>query len=561
MPVIEVNLEDFRELLDRKVSPLELRERLPMMGTSWEGETPEGFNLEIFPNRPDLLSIEGLSRAYTSFTGNMVGLREYDVRESPYEVKVEAKVETVRPYFVSAVVKEVEFDDSFIRSIIQMQEKLHMTHGRKRRKVAIGLHNLKPINFPVTYTTKPSDFKFRPLGERYEKTLEEILTEMPKGREYSWIVEGFEEYPMLIDREGMVLSMPPIINGEYTRVDEATTELFIDITGTDLKSINETLNIITTTFGDRGAEIYRVTNHYPGEKELKTPDLTPEEMKLDVRYVNEMLGLNLESEEIIRYLEAMGYGFGGHEIETFGDVEHLLVKIPAYRTDIMHPIDLVEDVAISYGYGDFEPVIPPISSLAGEDPLEIFSRKLRNFMVGFGLIEVVTFMMSNKDKLFRRMEIPESAIAETMNPKMEAYTVLRNRLLPSLMEVLSNNKHHPYPQNLYEIDDVILLDPSTETGARTSRRMAVVLCHARANFSEIKSIMENIFDNLKAKSEVLEGGWNCFIEGRRFTATLEDYPLCWAGEIRPEVIGNWELEMPVVALEMDIDQLFRLVSN
>ncbi len=553
MPVIDVNLEDLRGLLGMEVTMEELRDRLPMMGTGWEGETEDGFQLEVFPNRPDMLSIEGLARAYSTFTGIKKGLKRYEVKEAGYEVAVEEKVEGVRPWFVTAVVKNVEFDDPLIRSIIQMQEKLHVTHGRRRRKVAIGLHNLEPIEFPVTYTTKPPDFKFRPLGERFEKDLTQILTEMHTGREYAWIVEGFEEYPMILDAKGMVLSMPPIINGEYTRIDETTRDLFIDVTGTDLKAITEVLNIIVTTFADRGAEIYAVENRYPDGAVLKTPDLSPRMMDVDNGYVNATLGMEFAPEETAGYLAMMG-----HDAEPGED---LRVSVPRYRTDIMHPIDLVEDVAIAYGYDRFVPVIPDIASEAGEEPLEIFSRGLRNFLVGFGFQEVVTFMMSNREKLFTRMGLPEEPIAETSNPKMEGYTSVRNRLIPSLMEVLSTNKHHPYPQNIYEVDDVVLIDPSTETGARSERRLAVALCHARANFSEVKAVTDSILGNLERDYEIEAGGWDCFIEGRRLVAKASGEPLCWAGEVRPEVLESWELEMPVAALEMDVDRLFELTSE
>jgi phenylalanyl-tRNA synthetase beta chain len=551
MPVIDVNLEDLRGLLDVDVTIEELRDRLPMMGTGWEGETNEGFQLEVFPNRPDLLSIEGLARAYGSFMGLRTGLREYEVKEAGYEVAVEEKVEGVRPYFVTAVVKNVDFDDSLIRSIIQMQEKLHVTHGRRRRKVAVGLHNLEPIAFPVTYTTKPPDFKFRPLGERFEKDLTQILTEMHTGREYAWTVEDFKEYPMILDAKSMVLSMPPIINGEYTRIDEATKDIFIDVTGTDLKAITEVLNIIVTTFADRGAEIYAVENHYHDGEALLTPDLGPREMILDNNYVNSTLGMEFASEETAALLGKMGYD------AILGD--KLIVKVPSYRTDIMHPMDLVEDVAIAYGYDKFVPEIPEIASEAGEDPLEVFSRGLRNFLVGYGLQEVVTFMMSNREKLFRRMMLPEEPIAETENPKMEGYTCLRNMLLPGLMEVLAANKHHQYPQNIYEVDDVVLLDESTETGAISARRLTIALCHARANFSEIKAMMNSILENLDLEAEIEDGGIGCFIEGRRYVANVGGDPISWAGELRPEVLFNWELEMPVVALEMDIDRLFKMV--
>jgi len=550
MPVIEVKLDDFRELLGRDVTIDELQDRLPMMGTSWEGTTEDGFQLEVFPNRPDLLSIEGLVRAYASWTGARTGLRGYPVEKSDYKVVVDKKTQKVRPWFVTAVVKNVEFDDPLIRSIIQMQEKLHVTHGRRRRKVAIGLHSLEPIEFPVTYTTKPPKFKFRPLGERFEKDLTWILGEMKTGREYAWTMEGFKEYPMILDRKGMVLSMPPIINGEYTRIDEATTELFIDVTGTDLKAITEVLNVICVTLADRGAEIHEVHNHYPDGSVLTTPNLDPWVMDLDNDYVNSTLGVEFTPQETARELEKMGHG-----TEVNGGV--IKVMIPSYRADVMHPIDLVEDVAIGHDYDNFEPMIPPISCEAGEDPLEVFSRGLRNFLVGLGLLEVVTFMMSNREKLFHRMGLPEEPICETDNPKMEAYDSLRNRLLPSLMEVLSTNKHHPYPQNLYEVDDVVVLDPSTETGARSRRRLAVVLCHSSASFSEIKATMNTILENLELEAEVVEEGWGCFIEGRRYTATLGGEPLCWAGEIKPEALESWELEMPVAALEMDVDTLFK----
>ncbi len=537
-------------MLGATVKLEEVREALPMMGVSWEGETEDGFIIEVFPNRPDMLSVEGLARAYASFTGLRRGLRVYEARASDYTVIVERRVEAVRPYFASAVLRGIEFDDALIRSIIQMQEKLHITHGRRRRKVSIGLHDLEPIRFPVTYTTRPKGFRFRPLGERGEMSLEEILTGTSKGLEYGWILEGKEEYPILMDSRGMVLSMPPIINSEHTRIDEATDSIFVDVTSTDWRAMNEVLNIIVTTFADHGAEIYRVSNRYH-DKAVDTPILSPKEIELDPKYVNGLLGLELRDWEIASYLEAMGHGV---EIGN-----PLRVLMPCYRTDIMHPIDLVEDVAIAYGYNRFIPEIPSISSPAGEDPLEVFCRRLRDFMVGFGLLETMTFMMTNRRNLFERMCMPPEPVAETENPKTEEYTILRNRLLPSLMEVLSANKHNPYPQNIFEVGEVILLDDGEDTGARTAKRLAVALCHSRANFSEIKALMESTFRNLGLfEFEVETSSLPCLIEGRGMEAKIGGKPVCWAGEIRPEVLDNWGLEMPVAGLEMDVDALYEL---
>jgi phenylalanyl-tRNA synthetase beta chain len=355
---------------------------------------------------------------------------------------------------------------------------------------------------------------------------------------------------MILDSKSMVLSMPPIINGEYTRIDEATRDIFIDVTGTDLKAITEVLNIIITTFADRGAKVYSVENNYPDGSILKTPDLEPKTMELELEYINKTLGMEYTLKEAEDLLAKMGHD------SKLGN--NLIVKYPSYRTDIMHPMDLVEDIAIAYGYDKFIPEIPEIATEAGEYPLEIFSRGLRNFLVGYGFQEVVTFMMSNPEKLFDRMALPVEAIAETSNPKMEGYTCLRNKLVPGLMEVLASNKHHPYPQNIYEVDDVVLLDQSTETGARSERRLAVALCHSKANFSEIKAVFESILKNLDVKAEIKEGGLDCFIKGRRFAAYVGEEILCWAGEVRPESLKAWELEIPVAALEMNVEKLFNL---
>lgn len=553
MPVIEIKLSDFLKLLGEDLSIRELAETMPMMGVSWEGNTEDSFSIEVFPNRPDMLSIEGLARAYSSFMGFKTGFRIYKVLESDYTSIVTEEVREVRPYFCSTVIKNIDFDDSLIRSIIQMQEKLHVTHGRKRRKVSIGLHDLKPIKFPIIYTTKPPEFKFRPLGERTEMTLSQILKEVPKGVEYAWILENESRYPVLMDSKGMVLSMPPIINSEHTRIDESTDSIFVDVTSTDWKAMNEVLNIIVTTFADRGAIIYEVSNKYP-DKVVTSPNLEPREMSLHKDYVNDLLGVNLTYEQISAYLERMGYGVRAEGV--------LRVLIPSYRTDIMHQIDLVEDIAIAYGYDKFIPEIPHIASPAGEDPLEIFCRSLRNLLVGFGFLETVTFMMTNRVKLFQKMCLPEEPVAETDNSKTEEYNIVRNRLLPSLIEVLNLNKHHTYPQNIFEIAEVIVLDPEEDTGAKTVKRLAVALCHAKSNFSEIKSVTISILNNLGIKKiEIEPSDIPTFIEGRGMNVKIEDRLIGWAGELRPEVLENWGIEMPIAGLEIDVDTIYEILRK
>jgi len=552
MPVIEVKLEDFNKLVGKKQSIEYLAEKLPMLGCAWEGRTEDGFMLEVFPNRPDMLSIEGLARAFSSYVGIRTGLRLYQPRELDYRLQVEPRVSVVRPFIASAVVKNVSFSDDLIRSIIQVQEKLHVTHCRNRRKASIGLHNLEPVRFPLTYTAMPKDFRFIPLDERREMSLEEILKNTPKGVDYAWILEGEEEYPILMDSKGMVLSMPPIINSAHTRIEEETRDVFIDVTATDEKTAGEVLNILVTTFADRGAEIYKVLNVY-SDRTVETPNLEPWKMSLERDYVNRLLGLSLRSGEIVKYLERMGFSATGRKT--------LEVLIPSYRTDVMHPMDLVEEVAVAYGYDKFKPEIPKISTVGEEDPLEVFCRQLRNSLIGFSLVEIITFVLSNKEKLFHRMCLREEPVAETENPKTEEYCVLRNWLMPSLVEILQYNQHHPYPQNLYEVGDIIQLDPTDETGAKTIKSLAVVLCHSRASFSEIKALTESILRSLGVGNcAVSECNHSSFMEGRCFEMRYGGKLLCFGGELKPEVLENWGLEMPVAALEMDVNLLFKIVA-
>jgi len=554
MPVISVNKDDFLKLVGKNFRMEEIEEKLPMLGVAWEAKRDVEFDIEIFPNRPDMLSVEGLARAFSAYMNIAPGLKKYKAEQSEYMANVDSKVKEVRPYFVAAVVKDIEFTDEFIKSIIQLQEKLHITHGRKRKKVAIGLHDLDKIHFPVTYTTKPHEFKFVPLEQKEEMSLQEIMEKLPKGRDYAWILDGKREYPILMDSNEVVLSMPPIINSENTRIDEKTKNIFIDITGTDEKAMNEVLNIIVTTFADRGSKIYSVKIRYP-TRLIQTPNLSTKMMELNPNYVNKLLGIKLDNSDIINCLKRMGFD----ATEVGGKIE---VIVPCYRTDIMHSFDLVEDVAIAYGYDKFEPEIPNIATIGEEDPLEVFARKLRNLMIGYGLQEVITFMLTNKTNLFKKMNMPETNIAETSNPKTEEYCVLRNWLLPNLMEVLARNKRYEYPQNIFEVGDVIHLDKNSDTGARTVKRFAVVLCHSKTNFSEIKSITESILNNLGIVNyKINEGRCPCFIEGRDARIDVDNRIMGRFGEIHPIVLNNWELEVPVTALEMDVDLMFKLCTN
>ncbi|MBS3051841.1 MAG: phenylalanine--tRNA ligase subunit beta [Candidatus Aenigmarchaeota archaeon] len=555
MPVININRNDFCRLIGHEIPMKTIEERIPMLGVGWEGTEGEEFSIEVFPNRPDMLSVEGLARAFSSFMNIERGLREYKAEPAEeFLIVVQPKVMNVRPFIVSCVVKNVDLSDDLIRSVIQMQEKLHVTHCRKRKKAAIGIYDLEKISFPLTYTTEKRTFKYVPLEEKQEMSLQEILEKLPKGKDYAWILEGMNEYPILLDSRGKTLSFIPILNADENKIDNKTKNLFIEVTGTDEKTVTEVLNIIISTFGDRGAKMHKVKIKYPDTGIIYTPNTSPKMMSLEPKYVNKILGLNLRNYEIIEYLQRMGHD--AVEINK----ENIEVTIPIYRTDIMHAMDIVEDVAIAFGYENFEAVIPNISTIGEENPLEVFASRLRSLMVGHELQEVFTFILTNKKNLFNKMNVKETEIAETANPKTEEYNVVRNWLLPSLIEILERNQHHEYPQNIFEVGDVVILNPYTDTGTETKKRLALAMCHSKTNFAEIKSIVESMMKNLGINNyKIEEAEHKSFVAGRCAKIGIDSIELGVFGEINPVVLENWKLEMPVSTAEIDIDLLQKLI--
>jgi len=557
MPVIRVGLDDFRRLVGLRLSLSRLREEIPMMGLGWERDDPEGFEVEVFPNRPDMLSPEGLARAYKGFIGLERGVPDYVVKHGFYEAYVDAAVKSVRPYIAFVAIKNVPMDEEVFKSIIQVQEKLHISYCRNRRKGSIGVHDLDKLKPPVRYTVKPLSFRFRPLDSEEEMSIREILRRHPKGVEYGHLLSGFKYCPILEDSQGMVLSMPPVINSEYTRVTLETKNLFIDCTGLDWKTVNSVLNIIATSLAERGCQIYTVKIHYPYDtpvgKEVETPDLAPSEMKLPLSLVDKVFGEHLDAEEVVKLLAKMRF-----DAVKLSEGE-LLVKVPAYRVDIMHPVDLVEDVIIAYGYNRIEPEIPQFATIGGESRLERFSSKVRSIMVGLGYQEVMTEVLTNPRDLFVKMRVKPGPVVELENPKTVEYTVCRSWLLPSLMKVLARNRHREYPQRIFEVDDVVILDESSETGGRSLRKLAAVSIHSEADYAEVKAVVDTLLDILAVEHRVEPEIHPSFIDGRTgFIKTLKGETVGFLGEIHPEVLINFGLENPAVGFEIDLEAVMRL---
>lgn len=547
MPTITLNKEVFEKLVGKKLPLEQLKDRISMLGTDLEKIEGNEIEVEVFPNRPDMLSEQGFARAFSSFIGVKTGLRKYNIKKSNEKVIVEDSVKMIRPYTVCAIVKNLKIDEEKIRELVQIQEKLHVTYGRNRKKAAIGIYPLEKITFPITYKAdKPEKIRFRPLEANHEMTALQILSQHQAGRGYGHLLEGLEKFSYFIDANNNILSLPPIINSHLTgKIAGGTKEVFIECSGFDYEVLSKCLNIIVTALAEMGGEILSLELKYRKEKKT-SPDLTPEKMRLDLNYINKRLGLQLKEQEAVKLLEKMGHGY-----------ENGMVLIPAYRADILHQVDLAEDVAIAYGYENFVEEIPKVATTGEENNFEKFAKKVRETLIGLKLIEVKNYHLLTKEELNVKMLLDEKTIH--LKNALGDYNHLRNSTLPSLLKNLSENQHNEYPQNIFEIGRTFDYG-ETETGIKETEKLAVALCHEKTDFTEIRQVLDALMQSLGLAVEVKEAQHPSFIAGRVGEVIVKGKKLGIIGEISPVVLVNWDLVVPVVGLELDLEKLFGLIS-
>ena len=551
MPTIEVSHEDLCNLIGKRFTIEELREAV--LYSKGEIDEADGDLLKVDikdSNRPDLWSAEGIAREIKGRV-NPKGCPKYEIKKSDVVVNVDKKNKNVRPYTVCAVVKNLKITPAMLSQIIQLQEKIHTTFGRNRKELAMGIYDLERIKPPIRFTTvNPDGIKFAPLDFEEKLTPKEILEKHPKGKEYGHLLAGFKEYPMFIDSRDEVLSIPPIINSNYSgKITEETKNAFIECSGFKFKFLIPALNVIVAALADREAEIESVKVVY-SDKVMVTPDLTPKKTWVDINYVNKVSGLNLTGNEICRLLEQANY-----DAKVVGKKIELLY--PAYRQDIMHQRDVVEDVIISYGYDKVEPVLPKLKTVGCIDKVEISSNKVAEIMVDLGFQEILSYTLTNKENLFRKMNIGEEKIVEIENPVSLNWNAVRNWLLPSVMEFFSNNQHVSYPQRVFEIGDVVLIDNKMETRTRNIRKLAVAIADSHIVYNDITAVLDLLLKKLNVKYKLRKCKHQSFIDGRVADILIRNKPAGFIGEVHPVVIKNWKLEMPTVAFEIDLNCLDR----
>ena len=549
MPVCRVALYDVSRLVGEELDVETLSDLLPRLKCEVEGVEGGYVEYEATHDRPDLFSAEGLARALRGLLGFELGLRTFRVERSG---KAFNEGPSYRPYILLATVHGLSLDDEAIVQVMQLQEKLHATYGRDRRRVSIGVYDLSKVTFPVRYVeADPDSNRFVPLDFEEEMSLRKILERHPKGVQYAHLLAGKERYPLLLDSRGRVLSMPPIVNSEETRVTERTRDILIDVTATDRKAAEDVLAVVTTALAERGEKIGLV--EVLSDEGSWLLSLEPGSVEFDVELVERVVGVRLTAEEAAECLKRMRLG-----AEAFGTTVKALV--PVYRLDVLHPIDLVEDVAMGYGLDKLVPEFMPPQHAGREDRLELFCRKLRELVAGFGFQEVLNYMLTSKEVLYGLTGAPEVTTVEVLNPRQSQYSCLRTWLTPQLLQVLSKSKHADYPQKVFECGDVVLVDERYENSVREERRLAMAICDSKVTLTDMHAVIDSLMKLLGLRYKLVKSAHPTFIGGRYATVEVEGVNAGFVGEVHPQVLVNWGLEKPVVAAELNVNALFGLLA-
>jgi phenylalanyl-tRNA synthetase beta chain len=548
----------------------------------------EVVRMELLAVRPDLFDPGGLARALRGLLSIETGLPSYTVGPVGLRLRVDDTVRrerSLRPYIACAVLENASLDEDRLKILMKLQENLHWALGRDRKHASIGVYDLDSLEIEDTtssagcgieYTTEePGAYRFVPLGSEgtgpaYERTLRQILEEHPKGTAYAHLLGGFDRYPILRSVAGRVLSMPPIINSEETKVHLDSRRLFVDVTGTGHRVVNRALNILVTSLLEldpgmrlRRVEIQGATREDGSSGSEVTPDLAPQEARINVARTSGLLGFPLGRAEVRDLLLRMRHGVAEDE----GDF--LRVLVPAFRNDILHERDLIEDTAIAHGYGNVPQTLVPNQTVGRGLASERLAEKLRQVMIGLGLVEMVGLVLTSpeqSDVLLDRPPHPATVLVE--NPISTEQTQLRTSLVPGLLQTLARNRHNPLPQAIFELGDVTFVGANAETGAEERRHLAFALISPKAGFAELRALVEAVVRELGWELRLQPHAPEFLLEGRGAillapavgagggpsVAADSSVQAGVLGEVHPRVLERLGLQNPTVVFEMAVPQ-------
>ncbi|WP_418280420.1 phenylalanine--tRNA ligase subunit beta [Halorubrum sp. DTA98] len=577
MPVVDIDPDELRQLVghDEK-DDAELKADLFGLGLEFEGETDDGdLQFEFAPDRLDRLSVEGVARSLRYHYGDARGVYVPETNDAEWTIEVDESVPDERPYVTGAVIRGVDLDENALDSLIQLQEKLHATMGRGRAKGAIGIHDLAMIKGApmqegtersITYRgVDPEGDTFVPLDSNDELTPADVLVEHDTGTTYADLVSEYDRYPAIYDELGL-FSFPPVINGKRTEVTTGSRELFVELTGTDQWTIDKMCTIICYALSARGATIEEVDVAYadgathPSEygAELVRPNLDTVEKSVTHDRIETLLGVDLDREEVVDCFERSGLD-ASYALDEETTYE---VTIPPYRVDVLHPLDLIDDVGRAYGFDRLEPRYPDVGTVGGRHERSRLEDAVRTSLIGLGSEDLLNFHMISGVENYDRMRIEAGTDVlgggdpvEITEPYSEDYTQLRTWALPSLTMLLERNTHNAYPQDVAEVGFVAERDDAENTNVAERRHVAAALARRDASYEAAKGRLQALCNAFGVELETPRTEHPSFIEGRAASVVIEGESVGVIGELHPAVLVEHDLELPVAAFEFHLDAL------
>jgi len=539
MPVIELSYSRLQKLIG-KVSKKQIFESLPFLGLDVESENEKRIRVEYSPNRPDYSTDFGIALGLQGLLGIETGGIKLKIKKSnEYKIHVTSSISKIRPYVTGIIAKNGKINGEILEQLIQMQEDLHMGIGRKRKKSSIGIHDLDKISFPLLYTTTTRNHKFIPLNSEKELPISEIISDTETGKNYGHLIGQSSQVPIIIDSNKKTVSFPPIINAAITTVTTKTKNLFVEVTGINKYDAEDMLSIIATILQSTGFTLENI--QISGAKN-SSPKLQEKKMIVDSSLINQTLGLNLNPSKIITSLKKS-------RLDAISRGRNIVCTIPAYRFDIFGPMDLVEEVALGYGIQNFEPALSPSQTIGQINSISLQLKSLSQTMIGLGFLEALNSSLSSKRVLYDMTNRNSTKIISVLDSKSQEHTILRDSILPGLLENLSRNIHESYPQKMFETGSIFNLD--NQISEKTN--LVVVSAHKDANFTEIKSVLQTILNigfgiQIETKTAINPS----FKNGHCADVIFNKNIIGIIGEIDSKIIDNYKIRVPVVGFEISL---------
>lgn len=542
MPVVTLYFDRIKKILGRSIPKGKIIDTLPFIGLDIEDETADHINVEYSPNRPDYSTDYGIVTGLQGLLGIKLGMPMLKIKNGKYSIKADPSVSKIRPYVTAIEARNGKLDDETIRQIITMQEDLHNGLGRRRKKASIGIHDLEKIKFPLYYKTVTREHSFVPLESDVSMTVKDILEKTETGKKYKNILEGHAKVPVIVDSDGKTISLPPIANAKLTEMNTKTRNLLVEVTATDKIAAEGVLAVVANTLQIAGFELYSVKITGAGNS---TPILKSRDLVLEPELVNKTLGIEISNQLIVKSLKKS-------RLDAKLRGKKVVCTIPRYRTDIFGVMDLVEEVALGYGIQNLVPTMPESVSAGERNHTTKILETVRSVMIGLGYLEVMNFELTSKEILYDKTGRESSKIISVADSKSQEHIILRDMLLPGMMEVLSRNIHESYPQKIFEIGTVFEKD----SPIKEEIHLSCLSAHKDVNFTEVKSVLQSLLKTgFNLSCNTVPQKEPMFVDGRTASIVVNDNKLGSLGEIDTKVADNFKLRTPVAGFEIKLTDL------